>query len=163
MVEENLVENDEAHIIVEKDVPMSYMGHTLEFPRKDNVYKKKEALPYDEADSLVWRRAFKNDWKENLLVWSIYILGGMGVGVTAFSMSKLEEFLVNSNRKLLQFIIDSNIGNPSFQLLYPLLAYCGFAAVLGLLAGLLTVYYGPGANGSGVAEMIGYMNGVNYP
>jgi len=27
----------------------------------------------------------------------------------------------------------------------------------------MTVYYGPGANGSGVAEMIGYMNGVNYP
>lgn len=45
----------------------------------------------------------------------------------------------------------------------PLLTYCGLAAVLGLGAGLLTVYYGPGANGSGVAEMIGYMNGVNYP
>ena len=27
----------------------------------------------------------------------------------------------------------------------------------------MTVYYGPGANGSGVAEMIGYMNGINYP
>lgn len=37
------------------------------------------------------------------------------------------------------------------------------AAVLGGAAGTMTVYYGPGANGSGVAEMIGYMNGVNYP
>ena len=27
----------------------------------------------------------------------------------------------------------------------------------------MTTYYGPGAAGSGVAEMIGYMNGVNYP
>lgn len=27
----------------------------------------------------------------------------------------------------------------------------------------MTVYYGPGANGSGVAELIGYLNGVNYP
>lgn len=27
----------------------------------------------------------------------------------------------------------------------------------------MTTYYGPGANGSGVAELIGYMNGVNYP
>ena len=41
----------------EKQIPMSYLGNTLEFPRKDNVYKSKEALPYDEADSLVWRRA----------------------------------------------------------------------------------------------------------
>jgi H+/Cl- antiporter ClcA len=27
----------------------------------------------------------------------------------------------------------------------------------------MTNYYGPGANGSGVAELIGYVNGVNYP
>lgn len=27
----------------------------------------------------------------------------------------------------------------------------------------MTVFYGPGANGSGVAELIAHMNGVNYP
>jgi chloride channel 7 len=27
----------------------------------------------------------------------------------------------------------------------------------------LTTYWGPGASGSGVAEIIGYVNGVNYP
>lgn len=32
-----------------------------------------------------------------------------------------------------------------------------------MIAGLMTTYYGPGASGSGVAELIGYMNGVNYP
>jgi H+/Cl- antiporter ClcA len=31
------------------------------------------------------------------------------------------------------------------------------------LGSLMTVYYGPGANGSGVAEIIGVMNGINYP
>lgn len=31
------------------------------------------------------------------------------------------------------------------------------------LASAMTTYYGPGASGSGVAELIGYMNGVNYP
>ena len=30
-------------------------------------------------------------------------------------------------------------------------------------AGLLTTYWGQGAAGSGVAEYIGYCNGVNYP
>jgi len=45
----------------------------------------------------------------------------------------------------------------------PCLSYAGICAFLGLLAGLMTTYYGPGANGSGVAELIGYMNGVNYP
>lgn len=55
------------------------------------------------------------------------------------------------------------MSSPTMQIVLPLLSYCGVAAVLGLLAGIMTVYYGPGANGSGVAEMIGYMNGVNYP
>ena len=27
----------------------------------------------------------------------------------------------------------------------------------------MTTYYGPAATGSGVAEVIGYLNGVNYP
>ena len=147
-----------------KPVSMSYLGHTLEFPRKDNVYKSKEALPFDESDSLVWKRAFKNDWRENLKHWFIYIIGGICIGITAFGMDKLEELLVNSNGKLLQFIINLQGQNATWQLIiYPLLAYCGVAAILGLLAGIMTVYYGPGANGSGVAEMIGYMNGVNYP
>lgn len=85
------------------------------------------------------------------------------VGVTAFGMDKLEEFLVNSNRKLMQRMIDLTNDEGPLRLIYPILTYCGIAAGLGFTAGMMTVYYGPGANGSGVAEMIGYMNGVNYP
>ena len=32
-----------------------------------------------------------------------------------------------------------------------------------LIANLLTLYVGPGANGSGVAEVMGLLNGINYP
>ena len=32
-----------------------------------------------------------------------------------------------------------------------------------LLASIMTIYWGPGANGSGIAELMGYLNGVNYP
>lgn len=70
------------------------------------MYKKKEAIPFDEANSLVWRRAFTNDWRENLKHWLIYITGGVCVGITAFGMSKMEEGLVNGNRELLQWVID---------------------------------------------------------
>jgi chloride channel 7 len=34
---------------------------------------------------------------------------------------------------------------------------------LGTVAATLTTYYGPGASGSGVAEIIGYLSGINYP
>jgi H+/Cl- antiporter ClcA len=32
-----------------------------------------------------------------------------------------------------------------------------------LLASAITIYIGPGANGSGIAEFMGVMNGINYP
>ena len=38
-----------------------------------------------------------------------------------------------------------------------------FCGMLGLIAGIMTTYYGQGAAGSGVAELIGYLNGINYP
>lgn len=43
------------------------------------------------------------------------------------------------------------------------ITYAGLCALFGLIASTMTTYYGPGASGSGVAELIGYLNGVNYP
>lgn len=34
---------------------------------------------------------------------------------------------------------------------------------MGVVSCTLTTFWGPGASGSGVAEIIGYLNGVNYP
>jgi H+/Cl- antiporter ClcA len=36
------------------------------------------------------------------------------------------------------------------------------SVILVLIAALLTVYVGPGAQGSGVPEVMGLLNGVNY-
>jgi chloride channel 7 len=45
----------------------------------------------------------------------------------------------------------------------PWLIFSLSSGACGLFAGILTTYYGPGAAGSGVAELIGYLNGINYP
>ncbi len=44
----------------------------------------------------------------------------------------------------------------------PYFYYTGFAVACALISTLLTVFVGPGANGSGVAEIMGILNGVNY-
>ena len=41
-----------------------------------------------------------------------------------------------------------------------LVAWC---FILAAFASYLTITVGPGANGSGIAELIAYLNGVNYP
>lgn len=38
-----------------------------------------------------------------------------------------------------------------------------YACAFVLVATLLTIYVGPGANGSGIAEIMGLLNGINYP
>lgn len=35
--------------------------------------------------------------------------------------------------------------------------------LLVLIATIMTIWWGPGSAGSGVAEVVGYVNGVNYP
>jgi H+/Cl- antiporter ClcA len=39
----------------------------------------------------------------------------------------------------------------------------GFAFVLACIATIMTIYIGPGANGSGIAEIMAILNGVKYP
>jgi chloride channel 7 len=45
----------------------------------------------------------------------------------------------------------------------PWLFFAAIASLFAVISGIMTTYYGQGAAGSGVAELIGYLNGVNYP
>mmetsp|Transcript_5330 Transcript_5330/g.6548 ORF Transcript_5330/g.6548 Transcript_5330/m.6548 type:complete len:106 (+) Transcript_5330:319-636(+) len=38
-----------------------------------------------------------------------------------------------------------------------------FSALFGGIAALMTVFLGPGAVGSGMTELMAYLNGINYP
>ena len=84
---------------------MPARGNTTEFPRKDNMYRSKESLAFDEAQSLVWTRhrpercSFET---ENFL---LHVLTGIGIGIMAFIMEQIEHFLVHENVHLLQIII----------------------------------------------------------
>ena len=49
------------------------------------------------------------------------------------------------------------------KIYYGWLIYAGIAGAYGLVGGILTTYFGQPAAGSGVAELIAYLNGVNYP
>lgn len=41
--------------------------------------------------------------------------------------------------------------------------YTSSCVCFGFVASVMTTYWAPAASGSGVAELIGYLNGVNYP
>lgn len=87
------------------------------------------------------------------------LLIGSIMGTTAFLLEELEAF------------IEHHMIKPYLEAEYILveghtksyIAFISLTSLFGFLAGILTVYFGPGAAGSGVAELTGYMNGINYP
>lgn len=94
---------------------------------------------------------------QRLYRWLAHFLAGLVTGTIAFLMATVEEWLTAIRSDYTQEFILENSWAVSFAF------YATFAVVCALIAGALTVYIGPGANGSGVAEIMGLLNGVNYP
>jgi len=82
---------------------------------------------------------------------------GAFIAASALSMEMIEESLIHFKDHWAQDQIMKNNFVASW------LVYALFSGLLAVLAATLTTYWGPGAAGSGVAEVIGYVNGVNYP
>lgn len=73
-------------------------------------------------------------------------------------MGLLEEFLIDFARKTTDHTVFS-----SGSVMLPWLVFAGFSSLYGVIAGYITTYHGQAATGSGVAEVVGYLNGINYP
>jgi len=61
-----------------------------------------------------------------------------------------------------RLITDHIIGGASSEMLFGWLFYSGVAVFVVMIASYLTAFKAPGAAGSGNAEIIAYLNGVNY-
>ena len=85
------------------------------------------------------------------------------VGTTAFIMKTVESALIAFFYEATQQQIISTDQSAWHNYIWPWLIYAGGATILGLISSVMTTYWGQGAAGSGVAELVGYMNGVNYP
>jgi chloride channel 7 len=94
--------------------------------------------------------------------WLAYALVGFFLGICAFIMVSIEENFTSFITHTADDWITGSTGG--FSRTYgPWLFFALISGMLGLIAGIMTTYWGPGAAGSGVAELIGYLNGVNYP
>jgi chloride channel 7 len=128
------------------------------YPRVDQIFKKKHSYNFDMMKCEIFQNREKSP-KIRVFTWIGYFITGLLTGLTAFIMSVFEEWLVESQGELMQHFIESNSLSSVKAWAFGLV-WCIFFAGL---ASVLTVYVGPGANGSGIAELMAVLNGVNYP
>ena len=89
---------------------------------------------------------------------ALFLIGAC-VGTIAFIMEFIEHNLVDLREEAVSAIMEASENNQFLAWMFLIV----FAFNLASLASILTIYYGPAANGSGVAEIMAILNGVNVP
>ena len=128
------------------------------YPRRDDIYKTKKSLDFDLIRSKIMVER-ERDNLDIFMEWVAFAMIGILTGLTAAIMSNLEEMITTFRRNHADDIIDGKRDNLALGWLF----FSGLSICCVVTASCMTIYWGPGANGSGVAEMIGYLNGINYP
>ncbi len=139
------------------DVPMDPRRSMAVYPRRDNVYEHKSSFNFDMMRARIFVDRTKTH--TDMYLWIAHGLVGITVATITWAMTTLEDGSAEFRSHFIQNIIDRNPeSNVSAWA-----AYVVYAMVFVLIACLLTIYVGPGANGSGIAEIMGLLNGINYP
>lgn len=102
--------------------------------------------------------AIRHKTYTDMYLWLAHMLVGVIVATITFCMTVVEDTAAEFKSDFVQEIIDENNSATEAWI-----SYSFFCMSFVLFATLLTIYVGPGANGSGVAEIMGMLNGINYP
>lgn len=82
---------------------------------------------------------------------------GVTTGFIAFGLNAIEEKLVIERFNAVQRFVDQATNPLSYSLTFFIVS----AVVLVALAAIMTIWFGPGASGSGIPELMSILNGVN--
>jgi len=141
-------------------------GYTNEFPRKDNLFTLKEAMPYDEIYTKVWAERPRNVACEEFKYWFAFVTMSVLVGICGFFCALWVQCLCDWVMNVMHILIYSGAQTDdpsSYNVFVPYLWFTGMSGIFGLIAASMTTFWAQGAAMSGLPEMIGLVNGVNYP
>lgn len=124
------------------------------YPRPDTFYRGKSSLNFDAMRSKI---ILDRSTSGEVYLWLAHVICGLLVACLTFLLVTSEDKLTEFRTGYLQELINKNEHTVAY------IWYAGSGVTLVFLAVLLTVYVGPGANGSGVVEVMGLLNGINYP
>ena len=138
---------------VEKGSPALKPEHFI--PRSNKQYRQHSSVDFQSFNSGIWKER-KRDKDARLQLWLMYALVGVLSGIAAFFIDIFVDSLVLWKWSVSQSVIHESIGQA-------MLYFMAISTFLGTSAAALSVYVAPGSVGSGIAEFMAYLNGVNYP
>jgi chloride channel 7 len=127
------------------------------YPRPDNYFKKKHSLDFDMMRTKVMLQR-KGSGFDGTMLWVSHIMCGVMMGFLAFMLTFCEDEITKWRAHTTQKLIDRNDGSLGASYTF----YIFSSMILVFFASMLTVFVAPAATGSGVAEVMGLLNGVNY-
>lgn len=134
------------------------MRETVNHIRQRPFTWKYESLNFDIMRTKVYRDRHRSRCTI-AMEWVAYALIGLCTGLCTAIMSNAEVHLIHEKRLLADLII----AGDEDRLMHGWAFFSGVSICFVFIAAAATVYWGPGAVGSGNAELIAYLNGVNYP
>lgn len=139
-------------------IGMDPRSSLLEYPRLDSQYRARGSLNFDLIRTKIYKERARVP-NHDCMIYFIYTLIGVSTGVLAWLITACtNEFTMLKTR-----LTSNIIGDDSDDLTGSFFFFSFFSSGLAFIAALLVVYYAPQAAGSGIPEMIGYLNGVNIP
>jgi H+/Cl- antiporter ClcA len=135
----------------------NYSDHCPITTKKRYSYKI-HSLDFDAFRSKIIKNRPNHPCKE-CVSWTIYILIGLSVGMISFIMAWLEDFYFLWKQNYINDCLqDPECGEwGSFYFIMTMAVICSSVAAA------MTIYVAPKSAGSGTAEVMGMLNGVNYP
>lgn len=132
------------------------IGSTFKiYPRPDTAYQAKTSVDFQASKSNIYQRFFPRGKKVMLYTWLIFGIIGFLMGIIAFLVDIIVKQLTEFKWEATQAVLSKSGSAPAWLVfLFLSVSFAGTAA-------LLTVYVGPGAMGSGIAELMGYFNGIH--
>ena len=129
------------------------------YPRPDTAFANHSSLNFDMMRSKIFLDRPTKQLHEGLWLWVAHALTGIFVGTITFLLTLCEDKSVNFRKNTMQSQLEAHNDNATTSYFF----YMSFGVLCVVLACALTIYIGPGANGSGTAEVMGVLNGINYP
>jgi len=127
-------------------------------PEEQKKFAQYQSISYLPLHTKIYREWLRNNWNHS--VWEHWIMMGI-IGISTGLLGALIKNIVQYFVKLKFMHVNDFLENHNLGVCW--MYFVSISCLLAFFAAAIVVYFEPTAGGSGVPEIIAYLNGVSIP